>query len=94
MDFPTKSLLVLLKFVRNQGELTQDVFDAALEVLQYGYHIFVNHVWGDEPSKMSIEEALESAIDENTEKAKSFTPSVWITIAAFIVEQIIKKVIK
>ena len=93
MEFPTKALLTLLKFVRNQGEINEEVFNAALEVLQYAYTIFVNKVWGDEPSKVSIEEALETAIDEH-QGAKSFTPSIWITIGIWVIEQIIKKVIK
>ena len=94
MNFPKQSLLVLLQFARGSKQLDQEVFDAALEVLRYVWFIVTSKTASDNlPSEqLDAVSALETVLAES--EAKSFMPSVWITIGLWIAEKIIEKFLK
>lgn len=92
MNFPSQALLVLLKFARGKIELNEEVIDAGMEVLQYCFHLIMEKIDAKSDSEpKEIEEVLETALAEGTGEAKAFTPGIWVTIAIFVVEQILKK---
>lgn len=95
MNLPKEALLVLLNYARKGGDLNQEVFDAALEVLKYVWHIctsVVSSVESHEAKDMDIVSALEEVLNES--EAKAFTPGIWITIGLWVVEKILKQVLK
>jgi hypothetical protein len=96
MNFPSEALLVLLKFAKGKIELNADVVDAGLEVLKYIYNLVMNKVTpvmqmdGDN----DITQLLEQALDEHNSKLVQFTPGLWVTIGLWVLEVVLKKVLK
>lgn len=96
MNFPSEALLVLLKFAKGKIELNADVVDAGLEILKYIYNLVMNKVTpvmqmdGDN----DITQLLEQALDEHNSKLVQFTPGLWVTIGLWVLEVVLKKVLK
>jgi hypothetical protein len=96
MQFPSASLLVLLKFARGQTELTPEVFDAGLEVLKYIYSVVVSKLDVKTASAPNgnVTELLEEVLDYEKSEAKGFSPTIWITIGLWVLEKVLTKVLK
>jgi hypothetical protein len=92
MEFPAKQLLVLLELVRGKRDWSPEVFDAAMEVLKYAYHTFINK----EPVPIGLEgfdaeSAIESLLNE---EAKGVSPSIWISLGIWILQKVIERMAK
>lgn len=96
MQFPSASLLVLLKFARGQMELTPEVFDAGIEVLKYIYSVVVSKLDVKTASApdQDVDKLIEEVLEYDKAEAKGFTPTVWITIGLWILEKVLTKVLK
>lgn len=93
MEFPAKQLLMLLDLVRGKKEWGPEVFDAAMEVLSYVYHNFINKapVPIGEINDFDPESAIESLLNE---EAKGISPTIWISLGIWILQKVIERMVK
>lgn len=93
MEFPAQQLLMLLELVRGKREWGPEVFDAAMEVLKYVYHTFINKspVPVGDINDFDPEMALESILNE---QAKGVTPAIWISLGIWILQKVIERMTK
>lgn len=95
MNFPTKALLVLLKFARKEIDFDTSVVEAGLEVLRYCWDIFTRSAtYVESGSKEDIEECLVQALDEGSSEVSKFSPTIWVTIGLWVLEKVLNKLSK
>jgi hypothetical protein len=94
MNFPSESLLVLLRFAKGETPLSPAVVEAGLEVLKYAWVLITQS--GSMPFSSGPEDVvdcIEQALSEHTE-VKGFTPAIWVTIGLWVLEKVLQKLAK
>jgi hypothetical protein len=93
MEFPAQQLLILLELVRGKRDWGPEVFDAAMDVLKYAYHNFINKTPVPIVSlnDFDAESAIESLLNE---EAKGISPTIWISLGIWILQKVIERMAK
>ena len=98
MNFPLKSLEIILSFVRGKTEWSLDVYDACAEVLRYALQHFIPANKEDRPALLgssdSDESVIEQILDTHNSKVVSFSPVVWLALAQIIIKIISNRLSK
>lgn len=91
MEFPSKSLLILLKFAKGDEPLSYEVITAGVEVLKYAWSLVASGASMPMTSgPEDVVDCIEQALSESRE-LKGFTPAIWVTIGLWIIEKILTK---
>jgi hypothetical protein len=96
MDFPYSQLALLLQVITGKASWDGAAFDAALEVIKFAYHNFIDNkpkIIGDESvSDFDAEATIKELIA--SKDAKGVTPAIWISLALWLANKIIERMSK